>query len=97
MKNDKKFDADTAVWGFSMESLQKIMEFKGGSEKTLLHGVFACDEQLLPNLKAELEEPMNNVWIKKLGRPELKDLVQDIKDFEKENDFTSQFTKRENA
>lgn len=40
---------------------------------------------------------MGNVWIKKLGRPELKDLVQDVKEFEKENDFTKEFTKRENA
>lgn len=42
---------DKAVWGFSIESLQKIMEFKGGSEKTLLHGVFACDEDLMGKIK----------------------------------------------
>eukprot|EP00392_Amoebophrya_sp_AT5.2_P008001 g8020.t1 len=79
------------VWGISVESLQKLADFKGNQEKTLLHGIAACceksaastssdteKENLLTAIGNELRHAMKESWVKKLGKPVLADVVQDF-------------------
>ncbi|CAD7975540.1 unnamed protein product [Amoebophrya sp. A25] len=80
------------VWGISVESLQKLSDYKGNNEKTLLHGIAACDGELLPKIKIELDHWMSEIWTKKLGKPVLVDIVADLQTLLREIEFVKTFS-----
>ncbi|CAD7961068.1 unnamed protein product [Amoebophrya sp. A120] len=81
-----------AVWGISVESLQKLSDFKGNNEKTLLHGIAACDKKLLLSIQFELKNCLQENWTKKLGKPVLADVIQDLLQLLKEIEFVKNAT-----
>jgi len=92
-----KEKGNQVVWGISIDSLQKLTEFKGNNDKNLLHGVVACDSKVLADMKSDLNEAFAEMWVKKLSRPTFQDMLADATSFQKEYDFVKNFVTLKNS